>query len=392
MARLAREVASRGRVRETGARGTPRGRALVRWFRRHRRPLPWRRDRSPYRIWVAEVLLQQTRVAQAIPYFERFLRRFPDPATLARASEGAVLKAWEGAGYYARARRLREAARQVVDRHGGELPRRVDDLEALPGVGPYIARAVASLAFGAPIVALEANGLRVAARWALEPGDPARPAVRRRLAATLAADLPPSEAGDFNEAIMELGETICRPAAPRCPVCPVARWCRARRELPDPGSIPHRRGRRERPHVLAAVVAVEARCHWLVQRRPAGGLLGGLWEFPGGKIRPGEAPATAARRELREETGLDADRLDRIGVVRHAYSHFSVDLHLFRARVAGPPAPTRPGRRWVTPAGFARLPRPRATQKAVALLLRRPRDRRGGASPGSGSRRGRTRT
>jgi A/G-specific adenine glycosylase len=172
--------------------------ALLRWFRTHRRPLPWRQNPDPYRIWVAEVLLQQTRVAQAGPYFERFLTRFPTIEALAQAEVGDVLKAWQGAGYYARARHLHAAARKVRDEFGGILPSTVPELESLPGVGPYIARAVASLAFDAPAVALEANGLRVAARWTREVGDLRAAPVRNRLEAVLTSLLPDREAGRFN--------------------------------------------------------------------------------------------------------------------------------------------------------------------------------------------------
>lgn len=362
-------------------------RALLAWFRLHRRPLPWRTDRDPYRVWVAEVLLQQTRVAQAIPYYERFLRAFPTVHALARASEGEVLKVWQGAGYYARARNLHASARLVVREGSGRFPTTVDGWEELPGVGPYIARAVASLVDGAPVVALEANGLRVAARWTREEGDIRTRAVRERVERVLANLLPSRAPGEFNEAVMELGETVCRPVAPSCPDCPVRFGCRALAELPDPGSIPVRRRPGRRPHVRAAVAVAEFGGRWLVQRRPPGGLLGGLWEFPGGKVESGERPIDAAAREFAEETGLSAPLLTPAGVVHHAYSHFTVTLHVFRGTVRGSrfPAVAAP-RRWVTPAELARLPLPKATEKIVDRL-----PPPGTTSPDSGSRPGRTR-
>lgn len=362
-------------------------RRLLRWFDGHRRPLPWRRDPDPYRIWVAEVLLQQTRVAQAAPYFERFTERFPTVEALAASDRQSVLKLWEGAGYYGRARRLHAAAREVVTRHGGRLPESPAALAQLPGVGPYVAAAIASLAFDAPVVALEANGRRVAARLTLERGDPHRPVVRRRLERALLAYLPQVRAGAFNEAIMELGETICRPVAPRCPLCPLRPECRSFRELSDPGSIPRARRRPGRPHVVAAIVVAERGGRWLVRRRPPEGLLGGLWEFPGGKPRPREPLAVAARRELREEAGVSVRGLTRVGVVRHAYSHFSVELHVFRGRATGRVRSERHDAplRWVTPRAFDRLPRPMATIKALRLITPRA-----GASRDSGFRSGRT--
>jgi A/G-specific adenine glycosylase len=343
--------------------------ALLRWFRRTRRPLPWRRDRDPYRVWVAEVLLQQTRVDQAAPFYDRFLAAFPDVHALAHAPVGRVLKVWQGAGYYARAHHLHAAAREIVRNRGGRLPTTVAELEAMPGVGPYIARAVASLAFDVPVVALEANGLRVAARWTLERGDLRSPLVRRRLESALAVHLPPRAAGAYNEAIMELGETICRPVGPDCRRCPVSRWCRAYRETDDPGEVPRPRPRARRPHVRGSVVVLERAGRWLVHRRAPGKLLGGLWEFPGGKIEPGESPEKAARRELREETGLRAGPLRSRGVVRHAYSHFTVELHVFEGHPAGRVAARNgDGRRWVRPAELRRLPIPKATEKIVSRL------------------------
>ena len=354
---------------------------LLRWYRRHRRLLPWRANRDPYRVWVAEVLLQQTRVEQATPYFERFVRAFPTVDSLARAPIGRVLKVWEGAGYYARAHHLHAAARRIVDEHGGELPTSVPELETLPGVGPYIARAIASIAFGRREVALEANGLRVAARWTREERDVRDRAVRADLEAVLLRLVPASRAGEFNEAVMELGETVCGPVRPNCDHCPVSFACRAFLELEEPGSVPARSKRPRRPHVRAAVVVLSEGDRWLVQKRPPSGLLAGLWEFPGGKVEPGERPEDAARRELKEETGLEATSLVPEGVVRHAYSHFTVELHVFSGRAgtrgAGPNAPDR---RWVRPSELARLPVPKATEKVVALLGRTA----GRASRGSG--------
>ncbi|HKN06042.1 MAG TPA: A/G-specific adenine glycosylase [Thermoplasmata archaeon] len=361
--------------------------ALLGWYRLKRRPLPWRADRNPYRVWVAEVLLQQTRVAQAAPYFERFLDAFPTVDALARAPLGRVLKVWEGAGYYARGHHLHEAARRIVREYGGQLPATVSELEELPGVGPYIARAVAAIAFDRPEVALEANGLRVAARWTREEGDVVDRLVRARLESALLSILPPAHPGDFNEAVMELGETVCLPARPHCPVCPVSFACRAYRELEDPGRLPVRLAHGGRPHITGAVVVLSDRGRWLVQRRPPSGLLPGLWEFPGGKLEPGERPESAARRELREETGLSVRDLVHIGTVRHGYSHFTVELHVFSGRPGkGSGVRRSPDRRWVTRSEFARLPAPKATEKIVALLERRP-DK---ASPDSGSRPGRT--
>ena len=361
------------------------GRSVVRWFAEHRRPLPWRTGRDPYRIWLAEVLLQQTRVAQAVPYFERFVARFPTVGSLAAASEAEVLKLWQGAGYYGRARRLHAAAREVVARFGGRLPDSVEALESLPGVGPYTARAVAAIAFDVPGVPVDANVARVASRWVREERDPTRPEVRLSLARAMEDAAPPDEPAGFAEGVMELGETVCLPRRPRCDLCPVAFGCRATLELQEPGRIPRRRPRRPRPHVRAAVVAAHRGERLLVQQRPSTGLLGGLWEFPGGKIEHGERPEEAARRELWEETGSAVGPLEEVGVVRHSYSHFTVELHLFRGEIRSPPR--RSGRRrWATLGEIARLPLPKATEKILAAL-QKPVARQPGADPPEPARR-----
>jgi len=345
--------------------------ALLAWFRREQRPLPWRVARDPYRTWVAEVLLQQTRVEQAVPYFERFIGRFPDLRALAAAPPSEVLKTWQGAGYYSRAVRLHAAARALVTRHGGMLPRTVEELERLPGIGPYIARAIAAIAFDVPVVPADANVFRVVARWTREARSLGSAPVRASLVRRLEMLAPRRRSGEFAEALMELGETICRPRRPRCDECPVAFGCRAWRELRDPATVPRRPGRPPRRRVRAAVAAIRCGERWLVQRRPTSGFLGGLWEFPGGKIERGESPRAAARRELREETGLVAGPLEAVATVRHDYSHMSVELHAFRGTVRRA-VPVGGPRRWATLEEVARLPLPKATERILGLLRSDP--------------------
>lgn len=341
---------------------------LLRWYDRHRRWMPWRAAPSPYRVWVSEIMLQQTQVATVIPYFERFMACFPDPAALAAAPLQDLLKAWEGLGYYSRARHLHRAA-QALAAAGGRLPERAEELARLPGIGPYTAAAIASICFGEPVPVVDGNVLRVFARfWGLED-DIRAPRVRRALAGRLAPCMPPRRAGDFNQAIMELGATVCRPRQPRCDVCPLLRDCAARREG-RVAELPRTGARKAVPHVTAAAAVLSRGGRLLVVRRPTGGMLGGLWECPAAALRPGETPEDACRRGLRETAGLAAGVLRPLGTVAHAYSHFTLTLHAFagsarRGRMA---AGHGGGRlRWCRPAELGALPFHVAARRVLAL-------------------------
>jgi A/G-specific adenine glycosylase len=342
-------------------------RPLLAWYRRRARDLPWRRTGDPYAIWVSEVMLQQTRVETVRGYYDRFLARFPSLATLARAREQSVLKAWEGLGYYARARHLHAAAREAAARYGG-VPGTHDALRALPGVGRYTAAAVAAIAFGERRLPLDGNIRRVLARLF----DLARAGEADYLCRgePLLDGLTRARVGSMVQALMELGACVCLPRNPRCDACPVRRACRALAA----GTIeqrPARRARAATPHYEVVVATLrDARGRVLLVQRPRAGLLGGLWELPGGKVHAGEPRARAIRRELREETGITRLRgLRYLGCVDHAYTHFSVTLHLFTAataqEIAGLHGPA--AARWVVPGRVSREPLPRGTQKLLAL-------------------------
>lgn len=304
---------------------------LLDWYAVHRRDLPWRHTHDPYRVWVSETLLQQTQVATVIPYYERFLARFPNIRSLASAPLDDVLKAWEGAGYYARARNLHRAARQLVEEHDGRIPRRVEDLLKLPGVGRYIAGAVASIAFNQDAPILDANVTRLLCRYFGIRGDPVRgmnQSTRTRLW-KLAEDLiPPGRARDFNQALMDHGATVCLPRKPRCETCPLRRGCVARR-LGIQEELPTKRVKPKRPHYVIGAGIIWKRGRILIQRRPEEGLLGGLWEFPGGKRERGETLQQCVRREVREELGIAIRVGKEFAVVEHGYSHFTITLHAF---------------------------------------------------------------
>jgi len=354
------------RDREADAARIPR--ALLGWYRRAGRDLPWRRTRDPYAIWVSEVMLQQTRVGFVRDRYTAFLERFPTVEALARAELERVLKAWEGMGYYGRARNLHRAAGAALASHG-TLPRAHADWLALPGVGRYTAAAVCAIAYGERHLPLDGNIRRVLARlFDLAAAGEKAVAERGR---PLLDGLRRPQVGRLVQAMMDLGALVCTPRSPACERCPLDDACLARRR----GTIalrPERRPRGAVPHVEVAVAwLLNRRNEVLLTLRKPEGLLGGLWELPGGKLLPGERPATALRRELREELGLRGLGVLRPrGSVRHAYSHFTVTLHVFEARtsrepgrLAGPVAA-----RWVPPDRVRDFPLPRATQKVLDLL------------------------
>ena len=349
---------------------------LLDWFGEHARHLPWRQarghgiPRDAYRAWVAEIMLQQTQVATVIPYYRAFVERFPSVNALAAADLDDVLKAWEGLGYYARARNLHAAARLVQQRHAGRIPRDRAALLALPGIGEYTANAILSMAYAQDVPALDANARRVLARlYAItEPLD--RPATLRRLEALARQILPTTLAGPFNEALMDLGALVCTPRAPDCRACPLRQDCRAYAQgLVE--RIPARRARRVIPHydVTAAIIWRDGRV--LLAQRPADRMLGGLWEFPGGKCEPGEALADCLRREINEELGVEIEVGAPLVSVEHAYTHLRITLHAFHCRLlAGAPrALEHQDIRWVAPDEIAGYALSVADQRVAAALL-----------------------
>ncbi len=311
---------------------------LLTWFAHHARDLPWRQGRAPYRVWVAEVMLQQTQVETVIPYYERFLTRFPTVQALSSASLEEVLKAWEGLGYYARARNLHAAAQQVVNAHNGQLPETFEALLALPGVGRYIAGAVASIAFGRDVPAVDGNARRVLCRVFEIREDVTRSAVQRSLEALAASLLPAGQAGAFNEALMELGATLCTPRAPFCDRCPLVDLCQAHAGG-EPEALPVKRPRKRTPRYdVAAAVTVRDDGRVLVAQRNTDDMLGGLWEFPGGKREDGETLPQCLVREMREELDVKVEVGRELIAVEHAYTHLRITLHAFSCElVSGEP-------------------------------------------------------
>jgi len=306
---------------------------LLRWAEKHLRDLPWRIEpRDPYRVWISEMMLQQTQVATVIPYFRRFTERFPTVQALAAAPLDDVLKLWEGLGYYARARNLHRAARKVVAEFDGRLPDTVEELCKLPGIGRYTAGAIASIAFGRDEPVVDGNVKRVLCRVYAIRGDARRPAIQKKLWALAATNLPKGKAGRWNEAMMELGATVCSPRSPRCDECPLARVCRAR-ALGIQEKLPTKATKKRLPHYDVTAAVIRKRGRVLIAQRPVGGMLGGLWEFPGGKRERGEWLEECLRREIKEELGVEIEVGQPVTQVKHAYTHFRITLHAFECRL-----------------------------------------------------------
>jgi A/G-specific adenine glycosylase len=332
-------------------------RRLLEWYRLQARQLPWRGQVDAYATWVSEIMLQQTRVDTVIPYFQRWMLRFPTLEKLAAASEQEVLAAWEGLGYYSRARNLHQAAQQVMAEYQGEIPRQRAALERLPGIGRYSAGAITSIAFGQDEAALDGNIRRVLARVFNMDEQAYSGEGQRRLWELAREHLPEGQAGDYNQALMDLGASLCTPHAPACLVCPLAELCQAR-QLGRQEELPVLKERAPIPHYTVTAAVIRRGSQVLIARRPSKGLLGGLWEFPGGKVEPGEELPAGLAREIREELGTDILVGAAFGIYQHAYTHFKVTLHAFICSLNGQePQPLEASElRWVEPPELAQFP------------------------------------
>jgi A/G-specific adenine glycosylase len=315
--------------------------AVLAWFERFgRHDLPWQQPATPYRVWISEVMLQQTQVATVIPYFERFLQRFPDVSTLAAADTDAVLHLWSGLGYYARARNLHRAARVVVEAHGGEFPRRFEDVQALPGIGRSTAGAILSLGCGQRHAILDGNVKRVLARYHAVAGWPGETIVLRRLWALAEKHTPDDRTADYNQAMMDFGATVCVRRRPRCGVCPLADGCRARREG-NPEAYPGSRPRREKPLRRTRMLLIVDDGHVLLERRPPSGIWGGLW------CPPECPPEVDVEPYCRRELGLEVTRPQAWSALRHTFTHFQLDIQPVRLRLTAALARLMDGDRYV---------------------------------------------
>ncbi|MBQ2706935.1 MAG: A/G-specific adenine glycosylase [Clostridia bacterium] len=304
---------------------------LLAWYAQNARDLPWRRDASPYRVWVSEIMLQQTRVAAVVPYYERFMHALPTVSALAAVDDDTLMKLWEGLGYYSRARNLKRAAVQVCEDFGGEFPRTYGDVLSLCGIGEYTAGAICSIAYGLPTPAVDGNLLRVAARIAGLFEDVTDAAVRRRVRDAFCEVIDRDAPGAYNQALMDLGATVCIPnAAPHCGRCPLAHICTAHAEGKET-LLPVRSAKKPRRAEERTVFLLVRDGKLALRKRPPRGLLASLWEFPN---VPGNLDEDAARMAL-ASWGLEAENMERLPAARHIFTHIEWDMHAFAARVTG---------------------------------------------------------
>ena len=343
---------------------------LLTWYHANKRTPPWRGHASAYAVWVSEIMLQQTRVETVIPYFEKWMRLFPTVQHLANASGQAVLNAWEGLGYYSRARNLHKAAKIVVEQHHGELPRDLDELARLPGIGRYTLGAIASIAFGMDVSALDGNIKRVYSRIFDIEAPVDSPGGEKILWQLTDDHLPKGHAGDYNQALMDLGAMICVPKNPRCLICPVMKLCKAQANGTQ-NQRPVKMPKKDVPHYVHAAAVIIERGRVLLAQRPSTGLLGGMWEFPNGRVNgdPVREMPTALKTAYR--LGIRVNRRSRtepLGIVQHGYSHFSVTVHVFSCEPISIPQGTN--LKWVPLKKLEEYPMGKIDRQIARLIVK----------------------
>jgi A/G-specific adenine glycosylase len=343
-------------------------RRLLDWYEKKKRNLPWRHTRDIYAIWISETMLQQTQVNTVIPYYIRFMSVFPDIRSLAKSSEHEVLKLWQGLGYYSRARHLFQAAQLVQSKYCGVIPDQVNEFSKLPGVGPYITAAVLSVSRGLPLPAVDGNVMRVFTRLKALDMDIRNRATRNHISLELKKIITRKNPGIFNQAFMELGAIICTPHHPRCPTCPLAEECRAYYQ--DQVDVyPLKSEKPVIPVYQVAVAVIVKHGRFYIQKRPSRGHLGGMWEFPGGKVKPDETDEQALLRECREELGIKINIDKKLTTIKHAYTHFKIVLGFFLANMPdGETIHTHTPHEWITVQQIQEYPFPAANHKFFPML------------------------
>jgi len=347
-------------------------RTLLSWYQEHGRDLPWRQTKDPYAIWVSEIMCQQTRVDTVTGYYQRWLQAFPTLQALAEASEHDVLKCWEGLGYYRRARHLHQSAKWVVEHFDGVFPNDLSSILSLKGIGGYTSAAIGSIAFSIAKGVVDGNVLRVATRYLGVEDDIRKATTHRQIQSWMDSIIDPHRPGDFNQAMMELGATVCSPTKPTCENCPLSAQCIAFATART-SSIPYKSPAKKVPHYSIGVAVIKNdQGDVLIGRRRSDQMLGGLWEFPGGKQEVDETIQETVKREILEELGLDIEVMGSMLDVPHAYSHFKVTLHVYECRLVTKDqeavAHVHQELRWVPPHELDDYPFPKANKTIVESL------------------------
>lgn len=344
---------------------------ILEWYSIHKREMPWRETKDPYKIWISEIMLQQTRVDQAWPYFERFMSEFPTVFDLAKANQQQVLKAWEGLGYYSRARNLHAASKEIVDRYNGNLPSEYDEIINLKGIGPYTAAAITSIAFGKPNAVVDGNVIRVITRYFGIEEDIRSSRTTKQVQAHVDELISGEYPAAFNQGLMEIGSLVCKPANPNCMECPIQAGCIATRTAKT-DTIPYKSPAKKKPHKHIGVGIITRKDgKVLIALRPENVMLGGLWEFPGGKQEEGENIQQTVERELKEELEVEVHAYKEFMQLKHVYSHFSITLYAYLCHlVSGDPKPKSSQEvRWVDISELEQYPFPKANKKLTEKLL-----------------------
>jgi A/G-specific adenine glycosylase len=344
---------------------------LLAWYEEHKREMPWRGEKDPYKIWISEIMLQQTRVDQARPYFENFMKLFPTVFDLAKADQQQVLKAWEGLGYYSRARNLHAASRMIVDEFEGKLPETYDEIIKLKGIGPYTAAAITSIAFNKPNAVVDGNVIRVITRYFGIEEDVRKTGTVREVQSLVNELISQERPAEFNQGMMELGATVCSPHNPDCLNCPIQAGCIATK-IAKTDSIPYKSKAKSKPHKVIGVGIIEREDgKLLIALRPEDAMLGGLWEFPGGKQEEGESIQETIERELKEELGVEVHAYKELMKLKHTYSHFSITMHAwFCTLISGSPKPKSSQEiRWVEKSELEGYPFPKANKVLTEKLI-----------------------
>jgi len=343
----------------------PIAKQLNAWYQRNARDLPWRNTKDSYKIWISEIMLQQTTVNAVIPFYQRWIETFPTVNDVAQSSEQKILKMWQGLGYYQRAKNLHKAANIICTDHQAKIPNRYDDLRKLPGFGAYTTGAVLSIAFDQRVPIVDANVRRVIMRLLAMEG-PADSSNDQKIIEYLLKIMPHKNLRTFNQALMELGALICKSKEPVCNACPLRKFCNAyERGIQEIIPTPKKKVIEE---LEVAVGVAEHRGKFYIQKRSSKGLLADLWEFPGGKIEAGETPLQALKRELKEEVGVEVEVESPLMRVKHYYTHFRVQLHVFRCRFKSQPVLSA-SRKWVSPKNLNKYPMPSGSARIVDKLV-----------------------